>query len=197
MGTPLPVYPISCVQDRTSCRVPGNLLAGALQGSKGGPDRNPPPPIPGRAPGVYDLLPSGGARRGVPSGGVPGEGLKSDHPPGPLRAPPRARFDIGPGGGEPPPPVVPTVRHVCLMGGAEWGSYGHGDVCQGLRAKDRRRVEEEAHASTAADFQACGKPLEVVTSFKYLGRVLTASNNDWPVGGQQSEKGPEEVGEVP
>ena len=35
--------------------------------------------------------------------------------------------------------------------------------------------------STAAAFQAYGRILEVVTSFKYLGRVLTASEGDWTV----------------
>ena len=28
-------------------------------------------------------------------------------------------------------------------------------------------------------FQAYGEPLETVTSFKYLGRVLTAGDDDW------------------
>ena len=29
-------------------------------------------------------------------------------------------------------------------------------------------------------FQAYRRPLETVTAFKYLGRVLTASDDDWP-----------------
>ena len=29
-------------------------------------------------------------------------------------------------------------------------------------------------------FQAYGEPLENVTAFKYLGRVMTVSDDDWP-----------------
>ena len=31
----------------------------------------------------------------------------------------------------------------------------------------------------AVAFEAYGKPLEMVTEFKYLGRVLTASDDYW------------------
>ena len=30
------------------------------------------------------------------------------------------------------------------------------------------------------DFETYGEPLENVTEFKYLGRVLTAGDDDWP-----------------
>ena len=33
---------------------------------------------------------------------------------------------------------------------------------------------------TVRDFQAYGSPLEMVTSFKYLGRILTDLDDDWP-----------------
>ena len=33
--------------------------------------------------------------------------------------------------------------------------------------------------STAVDFQAFGRPLEMVSPFKYLGRVLTELDNNW------------------
>ena len=42
-----------------------------------------------------------------------------------------------------------------------------------------RWVEEEASVGTSAAFQSYGMPAEALDSFKYLGRVLTASNNDW------------------
>ena len=35
--------------------------------------------------------------------------------------------------------------------------------------------------STAVNFEAYGRPLEMVTSFKYLGRVLTELYEYWPV----------------
>ena len=31
------------------------------------------------------------------------------------------------------------------------------------------------------DFQAYGRPLDTVTPFKYLGWVLMAADDDWPV----------------
>ena len=34
--------------------------------------------------------------------------------------------------------------------------------------------------SSERDFQAHGRPLEKVTLFKYLGRVLTEEDDDWP-----------------
>ena len=33
----------------------------------------------------------------------------------------------------------------------------------------------------AVDFQAYGRPLDLVPEFKYLGRMLTASDNNWTV----------------
>ena len=51
---------------------------------------------------------------------------------------------------------------------------------KGEERKRRQWVEEEAHASTAAAFWAYGQPLEALISFKYLGRVLTISDDDWP-----------------
>ena len=34
--------------------------------------------------------------------------------------------------------------------------------------------------SAGRGFQAYGNPLEMVTSFKYLGRIFTASDEIWP-----------------
>ena len=46
--------------------------------------------------------------------------------------------------------------------------------------KPRRLVEEEIYESLERAFQAYGELLETVASFKYLGRVLTAGDNDSP-----------------
>ena len=51
---------------------------------------------------------------------------------------------------------------------------------KGAEQRRRLRVEEEADEITAVDFQAYGRPLYAVISFKYLGRFLTAPENDWP-----------------
>ena len=34
--------------------------------------------------------------------------------------------------------------------------------------------------STERAFESYGKALEMVSSFKYLGRVMTAGDNNWP-----------------
>ena len=50
--------------------------------------------------------------------------------------------------------------------------------------EERRRwrlAAEEEREVTARDFSAYGLPLEMVTSFKYLRRVISATENNWPV----------------
>ena len=39
---------------------------------------------------------------------------------------------------------------------------------------------EEYQDVTSREFSAYGRPLEMVTSFRYLGRVILAAENDWP-----------------
>ena len=41
-------------------------------------------------------------------------------------------------------------------------------------------AEEELQESEDRSFQAYSRSLEMVTSFKYLGRVLTAEEDYWP-----------------
>ena len=41
-------------------------------------------------------------------------------------------------------------------------------------------MAEEEIGFTARAFSAYGPPLEMVTSFKYLGWVILATDNDWP-----------------
>ena len=40
-------------------------------------------------------------------------------------------------------------------------------------------VEEEERAVTSRTFIADGHPLEMVTSFIYLGRVISTADDDW------------------
>ena len=47
--------------------------------------------------------------------------------------------------------------------------------------RQKRRQEEGGWRSTVVDFQAYRRPLVEVSEFKYLGRVLTASDDNWPV----------------
>ena len=41
-------------------------------------------------------------------------------------------------------------------------------------------AEAELRDSTERAFEAYRKPLETVANFKYLGRVMTAGDEDWP-----------------
>ena len=41
-------------------------------------------------------------------------------------------------------------------------------------------AEAELRDSMERAFEAYGKPLETVATFKYLGRVMTAGDDDWP-----------------
>ena len=41
-------------------------------------------------------------------------------------------------------------------------------------------VEEEMRESVERAFQTYGRPLEMVNYFKYLGRVLTVGEDNWP-----------------
>ena len=41
-------------------------------------------------------------------------------------------------------------------------------------------MEEELKEISERAFQAYGESLENVTSFRYLGRVMTAGGDDWP-----------------
>ena len=52
---------------------------------------------------------------------------------------------------------------------------------RGAERKIRRIEEEELLEISERAFQAYGCPLDNVTAFKYLGRVMTAGDYDWPV----------------
>ena len=51
---------------------------------------------------------------------------------------------------------------------------------KGEKRKRRRLAEEDMRESVTRDFQAYRRPIETVTSFKYLGRIMMASENYWP-----------------
>ena len=51
---------------------------------------------------------------------------------------------------------------------------------KGAEQKQPRLSAEEIRASTKGTFQAYGPPLTLMSSFKYLGQILIASDNNWP-----------------
>ena len=52
---------------------------------------------------------------------------------------------------------------------------------KGAERNRRRMAESELRESTERAFEAYGKPIEAVSSFKYLVRIMTAGDDDWPV----------------
>ena len=67
------------------------------------------------------------------------------------------------------------VRHAGLPEGAERAAPGERAVPQGSG-----KEETETRENSERAFEAYGKLIESVTEFKYLGRILTATDNDWP-----------------
>ena len=52
---------------------------------------------------------------------------------------------------------------------------------KGVERKQQRLATEEERAATSREFGAYGRTLEMVPSFKYLGRVISAVDDDWLV----------------
>ena len=52
---------------------------------------------------------------------------------------------------------------------------------KGAERKRKRLALEEDRAVTSGSFSAYGCPLDMATSFKYLGQVISAVDNDLPV----------------
>ena len=53
--------------------------------------------------------------------------------------------------------------------------------CQkGAERKRRRLTETETRKNTERAFHAYGKPTAAVSEFRYLRRLLTATDDDWP-----------------
>ena len=61
------------------------------------------------------------------------------------------------------------------------GSHtGTAQCKKGVERKWRQLGAKEARAVTSRSFSAYGCPLEIMTSFKYMGRVLLVVDDDWP-----------------
>ena len=54
-------------------------------------------------------------------------------------------------------------------------------ICtKGAERKRWRRFEEQTHAIMAGNFHTYIRPLAMVLSFNYFGRVLNMLDDDWP-----------------
>ena len=71
------------------------------------------------------------------------------------------------------------------------GRHTTTDFCRwGAERKWLRLAEEEARAGDNTEFTADATPLPQVTSFKYIGRIIMVTDNDWPtaVGNLRKER---------
>ena len=50
---------------------------------------------------------------------------------------------------------------------------------KGAERKRRQMAETELRESTERSFEAYGKPIETVSKFKYLGRIMAEGDDDW------------------
>ena len=54
-------------------------------------------------------------------------------------------------------------------------------LCRQGEERKRQRIEEdELRDRTERAFDAYGNPIEMVKQFKYLGRLMTAGDENWP-----------------
>ena len=51
---------------------------------------------------------------------------------------------------------------------------------KGMDWKQWSLAAEEENAVTSRAFSAYGRPLDMVASFRYLGRGISAADDDWP-----------------
>ena len=54
-------------------------------------------------------------------------------------------------------------------------------ICRKEAERKRRRMaESELRERMERSFEAYGNPIEVVSSFKYLGQIMMAEDDEWP-----------------
>ena len=66
------------------------------------------------------------------------------------------------------------------MAGSEWYTSAHHAMQEGALQKRRRLLADEDREVTSRDLSTYGRPLDMVTSFKYLERVISAANDEYP-----------------
>ena len=80
----------------------------------------------------------------------------------------------------PPHPCCPCCDMLVLWEDPNGRHINTALCCKGAESNHHRLYAEEARAGTDAAFQLYGLPLTDMEAFKYLGRTLTAADNDWP-----------------
>ena len=72
------------------------------------------------------------------------------------------------------------MRHVCVTQVPQRPAPRNGLLFRGEERKRPRLEEEEARTGIEMEIIAYGIPIDPVTSFKYLGRVLSEADNNCP-----------------
>ena len=75
---------------------------------------------------------------------------------------------------------MPQVRHVHPLGGPEQPSPSHSDVKKGGRKEEIAAGKRGYLFSSDKALPDLWVPLAMLSLFKYLCSVLTASVNEWP-----------------
>ena len=79
-----------------------------------------------------------------------------------------------------PPPRCPRCDLQVFRKALNGRHLGTLQYQKGVERKRRRLTETETRKNTERAFQAYGKPMAAVSEFRYLGRLLTATDDDWP-----------------
>ena len=58
-------------------------------------------------------------------------------------------------------------------------NLGTAQCAKGTERKRRQLAEMETRKNSEQAFKAYGKPMDTVSEFRYLGRILTATDDDW------------------
>ena len=125
---------------------------------------------------------------GIPGEGrpaeLPGEGMHGpsgdkDRDVGALPAPACPRQRGHSGGGKPPHPRCAQCNMLVPRRALKGRHPATSQCARGAERKRRRLAEAETREISERDLEAYGEPLENVTTFSYLGQVLTAGDDDW------------------
>ena len=74
--------------------------------------------------------------------------------------------------------MVRPMRHAGPQVGPERTAPGHDTVCTGGGEKEITARGGGTREGLERDFEAYGKPINNISAFRYLGRVLTAGDDD-------------------
>ena len=116
----------------------------------------------------------------MPGGEMPGDVGNTSGDVGALCALARPQHRGDTGGGQPPPYHGAPQCDIQVSRKAPNGRHLGTSQCRtGTELNRRRLAEAEMRKTLERASHAYGARIEAVTEFRYLGRVLTATDDDW------------------